>query len=72
MPPMTVFTSEVFDFSGDAMTSCTFHCGMRPLMVLRGDAVVHHSSESSTMNPARPVKAMRNPRRAPRLVPSRM
>ena len=65
-------TSVVFDFSGEATTSCTFHCGMRPLIVLRGDAVVHQRRLRMTMNPVRPVNAIRNPRRAPRLVPSRM
>ena len=64
-------TSEVFDFCGDATTSCTFHCGIRPFSVLRGDAVVIHSRLRSIMKPASPVNAMRKPRRAPRLVPNR-
>ena len=63
-------TASILDFSGDLTTSCTFHCGIRPLIVLSGDAVVHQSRLRITMNPMSPVNATRKPRRAPRLVPS--
>ena len=51
-------------------TCCTFHCGIRPLSVLSGDAVVIQSRREDHQEPMRPVNATRNPRRAPRLVPS--
>ena len=56
--------------SGLLTNCCTFHAGMRPFSVLSGDDVVTHRVLRITMKPARPVKATRNPSRAPRFVPS--
>ena len=63
------WTASILESSGLWTTSCTSHCGIRPLIVLSGDEVVHQSRLRITMKPMSPVKATRNPRRAPRLVP---
>lgn len=51
-------------------TFWTRQAGVVPFSVLSGEAVKNHIVVSSTMNPASAVNAMRNPRRAPRFVPS--